>query len=138
VPQADYQPYLFSIQKEQMPRGAINPLSFLFNPAPPQLGLTPVEQRVLAFALLNASDAEIAARAGVSVDAVKKTWRQTYNRVALKMPYLIPASDHATPSGSRTVEKRRHLLEYVRTHLEELRPFKQHRRKSVVTVVPSR
>jgi hypothetical protein len=87
--------------------------------------------------MLNESDAEIAAHAGVSLDSVKKTWRRAFERAAAVAPHLF-AADHA-PEGrgparardacnqSRGSEKRRHLLEHLRLHLEELRPYETSR-----------
>jgi DNA-binding CsgD family transcriptional regulator len=125
----ELRPHIFVLNAAKLAPGAIFPLSFLFHPSPPKLGLSPTEQRVLERALLNESDGEIASRTGVSADAIKKTWRQVYQRVALKAPYLFPNGEnrHGT---SRSAEKRRHLLEHLRGHLEELRPFKKPRHVS--------
>ena len=115
-------PYLFLLRRDWIEPGAVNPLSMLLSkPAPPRIFFSNTERRVLERALLNESDAQICAGLGVSVDAVKKTWRSIYARVSRQASFLIPASDLG-PSGSRGQEKRRHLLEYLRTHLEELRP----------------
>jgi hypothetical protein len=78
---------------------------------------------VLVRALLNESDAQIAKSLGVSLDGVKKTWRRTYERLALGAPFLVGALDRPVNMNHRSAEKRRHLLDYLRTHLEELRPF---------------
>jgi hypothetical protein len=43
-----------------------------------------------------------------------------YARVAREAPFLIPGD--LPSSGMRGQEKRRHLLDYIRMHLEELRP----------------
>jgi len=115
-------PYLFILRRDWIEPGAVNPLSMLLsNPVPPRIFFSSTERRVLERALLNESDAQICAGLGVSVDAVKKTWRSIYGRVSRRAPFVIPESDRG-PAGSRGQEKRRHLLEYLRTHLEELRP----------------
>ena len=72
-------------------------------------------------ALLNESDSEIASAMTISLDAVKKTWRRAYDRVAMAAPSLLGKAT-AAASNRRGTEKRRHLLEYLRDHLEELRP----------------
>ena len=72
-------------------------------------------------ALLNESDSEIASAMTISLDAVKKTWRRAYDRVAVAAPSLLGKAT-AAASNRRGTEKRRHLLEYLRDHLEELRP----------------
>jgi hypothetical protein len=100
--------------------GVIDTLSSLFYPPSPQIGFSPSEQRVLVHALLNQTDAQIARRLGLSVDAVKKTWRRIYDRVSRRFPYLV--ADERKSDGGRSSEKRRHVLEHVRAHPEEVRP----------------
>jgi hypothetical protein len=120
IPPAHY-PYLFMLRRGWIELGAVNPLSMLLSASAPRIFFPNTERRVLERALLNESDAQISANLGVSVDAVKKSWRSIYGRVSRRAPYVIPATD-LERSGSRGQEKRRHLLEYLRTHLEELRP----------------
>jgi DNA-binding CsgD family transcriptional regulator len=121
----DHWPYLFALRREWVAPGAISQLGFLFHPLSPQLGLSTSEQRVLVRALLNESDREIAHALGVTTDAVKKTWRRVYERVALIAPHALGTDDRTRSASGRSTEKRRHLLEYLRTHPEELRPFKK-------------
>jgi hypothetical protein len=105
--------------------GAINPLSQMFDPPAPRLGYSPAEQRLLERAMLNESYGAIAQSLGVSVNAVKRTWRSIFERTARRAPYLLPRSEDASwaPSGGRGQEKRSPLLDYLRTHMEELRPM---------------
>ena len=119
---AKHQPYLFMLKKDWIAPAAVNPLWFLFHALPPQMHFSPAEQRVLVHALFNEPDVEIAENLSVSLDAVKKAWRNIYNRVALAAPYLIENTERLSSTG-RGSEKRRYLLEYLRTHPEELRPF---------------
>jgi len=112
--------YLFALRREWVQPGAIDTVSSLFYPPAPQIGFSPSEQRVLVHALLNQSDAEIARRQGLSLDAVKKTWRRIYDRVSRRFPYLV--ADERKSDGGRSSEKRRHVLEHVRAHPEEVRP----------------
>jgi len=117
-----HMPYLFMLCREWVEPGAINPLSQLFFAPAPRIGFSAAERRVLERALLTEADPQIAASLGVSADSVKKTWRNIYDRTKRRAPFLLPANDSLS-SGSRGQEKRRHLLGYLRTHLEELRPF---------------
>ena len=117
-------PRLFALRREWVQRGVIDPLSALFYPSQPQIGFSPAEQRVLVHALLNRSDAEIAEQLGLSVDGVKKTWRRIYDRVSRRLPYLI-ADDRKSGGGGRSTEKRRHVLEHLRAHPEEVRPVRR-------------
>ena len=116
-------PHLFALRREWVERAVIDPLSALFFPAEPLIGFSPAEQRVLVHALLNRSDAEIAAQFRLSADAVKKTWRRVYDRVSRRLPYLIP-DDPKPDAAGRTTEKRRHVLDYLRAHPEEVRPHR--------------
>lgn len=90
----------------------------------PRFFFSAAEQRLLARAALeDADDRTIAARLGVSADAIRQTWRRIYRRVA-EIDSSVLGSD-ATAGvrfGTRGPEKRRHLLEYFRFHPEELRP----------------
>lgn len=123
-----FRPYLFGASKSTMAHGAVNQMSFLFHPQEPIIGLSPSEQRLLLRALQNEPDAEIANALGVSADAVKKAWGRIYARAATVAPYLI-GSNAARSGPHRSLEKRRHLLDYLRNHLEELRPRLPERRR---------
>jgi len=120
--------YLFELRRAWVQPGVIDTISSLFYPPPPQIGFSPSEQRVLVHALLNQSDAEVARRLGLSLDAVKKTWRRIYDRVSLRVPYLV--ADERKSDGGRSSEKRRHVLEYLRAHPEEVRPIIRSGRQS--------
>lgn len=125
-------PFLFGLRKEWVAVGAVNEMSWLFDAPAPRFGFTPTEQSVLLRAMLNESDAQIAAHTGVSLDSVKKTWRRAYDRATAVAPYLFAADAPGAGAGqarapasghqARGSEKRRHLLDHLRMHLEELRP----------------
>jgi len=117
-------PHLFALRREWVEPGAVDSLAALFFPAEPRIGFSPAEQRVLAHALLNRSDAEIAEHLGLSGDGIKKTWRRVYDRVSGRLPYLI-ADEHKPGAAGRSTEKRRHVLDYLRTHPEEVRPSRR-------------
>jgi DNA-binding CsgD family transcriptional regulator len=118
---ADQYPYLFMLRREWVEPAAVNPLTQLFYAPAPRIGFSATERRVLERALLNESDGSIARNLGVSDDTVKKIWRNIHERVGQNAGYLLP-EEHRRADGARGQEKRRHLLEYLRTHLEELRP----------------
>jgi len=118
------QPLLFALRREWVKRGVIDPLSALFYPMAPQIGFSRAEQRVLVHALLNRSDAEVADELGLSVDGVKKTWRRIYDRVSRRLPYLI-VDDRKSSDAGRSTEKRRHVLDHLRAHPEEVRPARR-------------
>ena len=114
-------PYFFLLRREWVQPGAVNPMSQLFFPRAPLLFFSAAERHLLERALLNEPDAHIAKSLGISIDRVKKTWRNIFARVNRSAPYLIPGD--LEPSGARGQEKRRYLLDYLRTHMEELRPI---------------
>lgn len=120
---AEHWPYLFMQRREWIAPAAANPLSQLFHTPAPRIHFSNKERNILERALLNQSDEEIAAAMMVSVNGVKQTWRNIFDRVARRAPQVMPSND-LEQSGRRGAEKRRHLLDYLRTHLEELRPFR--------------
>jgi DNA-binding CsgD family transcriptional regulator len=88
------------------------------------------EQRVLARAVLDDSDEEIARELGLSIAAVKKIWRRVYERVDATDPDVSVANGN-DPGFTRGKEKRRNLIRYLRYHLEELRPTLRPSRRRV-------
>jgi DNA-binding CsgD family transcriptional regulator len=118
---AQHHPYLFALRRDWVEPGAVNPLSQLFAASQPRIFFSAAERRLLERALLNESDLAIAAGLAISHDAVKKTWQNIFVRTGRQARFLLPHRDES-PLGRRGPEKRRHLLEYLRTHLEEVRP----------------
>jgi len=124
-------PYLFMTRKEWNEPAALGQISMLFHAPAARLGLSRAEQRAVLGALLGQTDREIAAAGGVSVDAVKQAWRRIHERMASTMPYLEDATRKPFPADHRSSEKRRHLVEYLRYHPEELRPVERLAQDSV-------
>lgn len=123
---ADEHPYLMGLYREDPEsRHPGNGMSDLFLQAEPRFHFAPAEQRVLLRALMDAPDADIAEALGISHDAVKQCWRRIYERTMAVAPSLM--GDIGDDEGTRGREKRRRLLQYLRYHLEELRPFARHR-----------
>jgi DNA-binding CsgD family transcriptional regulator len=127
-PAASVRPFLMGLTRED-PESALpgTTCSFLFERSVPRFGFSPAEQRMLLWALLVQSDSMIAERLGLSPSTLKQTWRSIYDRVSCVDP-LLDASDGSPMSGTTAVtargkEKRTRLIEYLRLHMEELRPF---------------
>lgn len=99
-------------------------VSILFKYEPPRLGLARSEQSLLLAALRGGTDEELSEELGISLSAVKKTWRTIYGRVAARLPKLI-GDEAATGSWKqeRGTEKKQRVIEYLREHPEELRPI---------------
>lgn len=62
---------------------------------------------------------DIAADAGATLDTLRKHWPSIYRRVLFVDPLLFPDQPERNGRGRG---KRRHLLRYLRLHMEELRP----------------
>ena len=58
---------------------------------------------------------------GLSVEAVKKRWLSVFARVDEFKPEILSSTD--VDGGGRGPQKRHRVVGYVRTHLEELRPY---------------
>jgi hypothetical protein len=98
-------------------------VGLLFVYAPPRLGLSPSEQRLLHSAFSGGTDEELSDMLGISLFAVKKSWRAIYDQVAECLPELVPdRSEINGQTPSRGKQKKQRLLAYLREHPEELRP----------------
>jgi DNA-binding CsgD family transcriptional regulator len=74
---------------------------------PPRFGFSRSEQRLLSCGLLGGTDNEIANELGISLDVVKKTWRNIYDRVAAVEPGLFPnSSSHDSERAARGKAKK--------------------------------
>lgn len=93
-----------------------NPLAVLMKFPSPRLGFTRVQQRLLELAINEVPDRLVAEQLQVTEAAVKKRWRTIYDRIEQVEQRLAPA-DTSGP------ERRRMLLQYLRQHPEELRPW---------------
>lgn len=120
---ADERRCIFGSRREWARPGAVNPFQQLFFFDAPHIRFGGTERRVLELALLNQSDEGIARALGLSQDTIRKTWRRILERTADTLPALMPSDGGV--QGVRGREKRRFVLDYVRAHLEELRPYKK-------------
>lgn len=139
-----YQPYRFSSRSESMLAGVadeLRPVCFhaeptdarlgaaalmgvsIFQAPPPRFSLTPAQQKLVLAALPGAADRQLANLLGITFDSVRKTWEALYRRVNDVDALLLPTA--GTASGHRGSEKRRVLLDYLRQHPEELRPYRR-------------
>jgi hypothetical protein len=86
------------------------------------MGLSNQQQRLLRLALMEHSDAELESLLGVSRNAIKQTWRAIFDKARRSLAHLF---DGLGPfDENRTGSLRRLVINYVRQHPEELRPFK--------------
>src|SRR5258707_2874484 len=115
-------PYLIGLTRELAMARVGTWIGSLFVYQPPQFGFRPSEQRLLLAAPQGGTDENLAAVLGISLSAVKKTWRAIYGRVTAKSRGLIPDQVPEELTSERGKEKKQRLLVYVREHPEELRP----------------
>lgn len=90
--------------------------SAYFFPPVPRFRFALGEQGILELCMLEVADQDIAGRLHVSMDAIKKRWRSIYTKVDLADPGLLADVDSGTA-------RRRALLNYLKMHLEEIRPY---------------
>lgn len=121
-------PFLMGVTREEAARmeGCVMSHFFIFRP--PRFGFTARQQKMLRQYLLRPdfSNETLADTLGVSISAVQNWWQDIYGRVSKADPDLLPPTD---ADKARGPEKRRRLLQYLREHPEELRPYKPRRRK---------
>ena len=95
----------------------------LFIYTPPRFLFSRSQRVLLRHALSGETCETLAASLSVSRWTVKKRWHAIYERVADVDSELLPPSiAYGAHASSRGSERRRHLLNYLRQHLEEIRP----------------
>jgi len=117
------EPHLIGLDRKTAPRIFGSWLATLFIYRPPLLGFSRSEQRLLSTALEGGTDEALAHTLGISLFAVKKSWRAIYDRSTSRLPELFrdsSSSDKATQDRGK--EKKRRIIAYLREHPEELRP----------------
>ncbi len=90
----------------------------------PKFGFSFLEQETLKLALDGRTDESIAQVTGVSLSTTKKRFRAIYDKVqnASADPETVICAESLS-DGARGPEMRRTLLNYLRAHPEELRPY---------------
>jgi hypothetical protein len=96
----------------------------LFQYREPVLHLRDTDKQLLAEALQEGTDRDIASRLNLSFPSVKKRWLSLFDRVEHARPDLLPDGMDRSWNETRGPQKRHRILAYVRSHPEELRPFK--------------
>jgi hypothetical protein len=96
----------------------------LFQYESPLLELRDSDKHLLSETLDGGTDSEVAGRMHLSLASVKKRWQALFERIAQVQPALLHESETRMSEGSRGVQKRHHVLAYVRSHPQEVRPYK--------------
>jgi DNA-binding CsgD family transcriptional regulator len=130
IPEISRRPWLVGLTKEEALANPGSHLSSLFVYTPPRFHFNPSEQALLHHALLGKTSEDLAALLFISPWTVKKRWHAIYDRVADVDGDLLPSPiAYGVHASSRGAERRRQLLNYLRQHLEELRPFEPPQRR---------
>ncbi len=118
-----YRPHLHCIYTRRAgPLIPSAPITRLFAYKPPVLHFSEAQKQVLELALEGLSDDEIARRCEVGRNAIQMRWRKIYARFEQHVPGLLGDSGK-TAQRARGPEKRRQVLQYLREHPQELRPW---------------
>jgi DNA-binding CsgD family transcriptional regulator len=116
-------PYLVGLTKKEALAHPGSSVADLFIYTPPRFLFSRSQRVLLQRALIGETCETLAASLSVSRWTVKKRWHAIYERVADVDSELLPPSiAYGADASSRGAERRRHLLNYLRQHLEELRP----------------
>jgi DNA-binding CsgD family transcriptional regulator len=124
-------PCLVGLTKKEALANPGSSVADLFIYTPPRFLFSRSQRILLQHALRGETCETLADSLSVSRWTVKKRWHAIYDRVADVDSELLPSPIADGPaSSSRGTERRRHLLNYLRQHLEELRPFKSPQRQT--------
>jgi hypothetical protein len=115
-------PFILGADRESVNQAFGSWLFSLFSCNPPRMYFRPSEQRLLLAALRGLTDEELADELGISLSAVKKNWRMIYERTGSIWDKKKSWTPDGDGDGKRGKERKQHLLTYLRTHMEELRP----------------
>lgn len=99
-----------------------SPVRDAFQFTPPRFRFSAAERRMLRLAVTQLTDEQVGEELGVSLHGLKKLWRSVHERALDALPHLFDDSVGAE-AGTRGPEKRRTLLQYLRQHPEEMRPY---------------
>lgn len=123
-PERPGRPYLIGLTKQEAFTHPGSNIAGLFVYTTPRFHFNRSQRVLLRHALMGETCEELATSLSISPWTVKKRWHAIYERVAdvdrELLPRPIAYGPHAT---SRGPERRRRLLNYLRQHPEELRPF---------------
>jgi hypothetical protein len=96
----------------------------LFQYREPALGLRDSERCFLAEALSYHYDVELGKKMNLSPATIKKRWQSLFDKIAEVKPDLLPVEENGRARQSRGPQKRHRILAYVRSHPQELRPYR--------------
>jgi hypothetical protein len=122
--ESSQRPCLVGLTKEEALAHPGSTVAGLFIYSPPRFHFSRSHRVLLQRALMGETCEQLAASLCLSPWTVKKRWHAIYDRVTDVDSELLPTPiAYGVHVSSRGAERRRHLLNYLRQHLEELRPF---------------
>ena len=123
-PEASRRPCVVGLTKEEARAHPGGNIAGLFVYTAPRFQFSRSQRVLLQHALMGETCEELATSLSISPWTVKKRWRAIYDRVTdVDRDLLPPSIAYGAHASSRGAERRRHLLNYLRQHLEELRPY---------------
>jgi DNA-binding CsgD family transcriptional regulator len=123
-PEPSRRPCLVGLTKEEAFAQPGSSIAGLFVYTPPRFRFNRSQRVLLQHALTGETCEKLARSLSVSPWTVKKRWHAIYERVADVDKELLPLPiAYRAHASSRGAERRRQLLNYLRQHLEELRPY---------------
>jgi len=122
-PESSQRPLLVGLTREEALAHPGANIASLFVYTPPRFHFSRSERALLQHALMGRTCEQLAISLSLSRWTVKKRWHAIYDRVAdVDSDLLPPSIAYGAHACSRGAERRRRLLNYLRQHLEELRP----------------
>ena len=142
-PQPSRRPLLVGLTKKEAFAHSGGNIAGLFICPAPRFYFSRSERVLLQHALMGETCDQLAASLSISPWTVKERWHAIYDRVTDVDPELLPTPiAYGLRASSRGRERRRLLLNYLRQHLEELRPYEpprqRHRSSSQLPLVLTR
>lgn len=113
-------PALMTVNRRAAQQGADFHILRMFVFSEPKYLFSLPERTLLDEALGGLTDKELSLKLSIGVDAVKGRWKSIYAKTEDRFVDVIEEDSNKT----RSKEKRRKVIDYVRLHPEELRPYK--------------
>jgi hypothetical protein len=117
----EFRPFLTGVTRESAMKKPVI-MSPLFMFSPPLFYFSQGEQAVLEKASLGEIDKAIAPALELTIWGVDKRWQAIYAKVEKKEPSILGSSEKKNDVDFQKT-RRRFLLDYLRSHPEELRPY---------------
>jgi DNA-binding CsgD family transcriptional regulator len=114
--------HMMQLHLDKLAETPFHPFVSLQRTGEPVLGLSPGEKRLLTLALWGYGDPSIADALSISIETVRKRWRNVFQKIEdhPELPFFSP--NRASAEATRGPQKRSTVLRYLDSHLCEIRP----------------